>query len=65
MNDDQPTLSLEELKQEHRRLDAEIDALTVSGTINQIELARLKKRKLHLKDQIQGIMDAAVPDILA
>jgi len=65
MNDDQPNLSLEELKQEHRRLDAEIDAMIVSGNSNQIELARLKKQKLRLKDQIQGIMDAAVPDIIA
>jgi len=65
MNDDFPGDELEELKQEHRRLDEEIRALVDSGTINQLELTRLKKRKLLLKDQIQQVMDASVPDIIA
>ena len=65
MNDDFPSLELEELKQEHRRLDDEIQALVQSGNSNQIDLARLKKRKLRLKDQIQLMMDDNVPDIIA
>jgi len=65
MNDDQPTVLLVSLKQEHRRLDGQIEALMALGTHNQIELARLKKRKLQLKDQIQSIVDAAIPDIIA
>ncbi len=65
MNDDYLTPPLEELKQQHRRLDSEITALIKSGNGNQIELARLKKQKLHLKDQIQALMDASVPDIIA
>lgn len=65
MNDDQPTTLLVALKQEHRRLDERIDALMETGAHDQIELARLKKRKLHLKDRIQAIVDAAIPDIIA
>ena len=65
MNDDLPAPELEQLKQEHRRLDAEIDAHIQQGAIGQIELARLKKRKLMIKDQIQALMDASVPDIIA
>lgn len=65
MNDDFPPAELEQLKQEHRQLDEEIRALLESGTVNQLELARLKKRKLRLKDQIHVIMDASVPDIIA
>jgi hypothetical protein len=65
MNDDFPTPQLEQLKQEHRELDAEIRMLIESGSGDQLELARLKRRKLRLKDQIQLIMDANVPDIIA
>ena len=65
MNDDYPSLELDELKQEHRRLDEEIRSLLASGSSDQLELARLKKRKLRLKDQIQIMIDASVPDIIA
>ena len=65
MNDDFPSLELDELRQEHRRLDEEIRLLVDSGSGDQLELARLKKRNLRLKDQIQVIMDANVPDIIA
>ncbi len=57
---------LEALTAEHRRLDEQIAAMMTGETsLNQIELARLKKRKLLLKDQIQIIRDRAVPDIIA
>ena len=66
MNDDQDAPQhLEQLKVEHRRLDAEIDALIAAGTADQLELARLKKRKLRLKDEIQMLRDRSVPDIIA
>ena len=65
MNDDQPVQILIELKEEHRRLDEKIDALVQAGVNDQLELARLKKRKLRLKDQIQLIVDSSVPDIIA
>lgn len=56
---------LEALRAEHRRLDAEIEQLRLTGAADQINLARLKKRKLLLKDQIQMMVDDAVPDIIA
>ena len=64
MNDDHPA-QLELLKSEHRRLDAEIEAMIAAGNVDQLELARMKKRKLHLNDQIQLLRDTAVPDIIA
>ena len=66
MNDDQdPALQLAQLKAEHRRLDEEITALLAAGTADQHELARLKKRKLKLKDQIALVEDYLIPDIIA
>jgi hypothetical protein len=56
---------LEQLKAEHRRLDEEIAALSAEGTFDQLELARLKRRKLLLKDRIQLIIDRNIPDIIA
>ena len=56
---------LEELKAEHRRLDGEIAALSTEGTFDQLELARLKRRKLMLKDRIQHMIDHHTPDIIA
>ena len=56
---------LEGLKAEHRRLDEEIAALSAEGTFDQLELARLKRRKLLLKDRIQLIIDRNTPDIIA
>ena len=66
VNDDEdPAAALEALKAEHRALDARIAALFSTGGANQLELARLKKRKLRLKDQIQRILDSNIPDIIA
>ena len=65
MNDDDPRQILILLKAEHRRLDDEIDALRAGGSIDQIEIARLKKRKLMLKDEIAQLADRIVPDLLA
>lgn len=65
MNNDDPDGELSELKAEHRRLDAEIEALIRAGIADQLELARLKKRKLRLKDRIQQILDLRIPDIIA
>jgi hypothetical protein len=56
---------LEMLKIEHRDLDAAIDALTDAGAGDQLQIARLKKRKLKLKDQIALIEDYLIPDIIA
>jgi hypothetical protein len=56
---------LEALKAEHRRLDEQIMAMTADGGFDQLELARLKRRKLRLKDEIQLIIDRNIPDIIA
>ena len=66
MNDDE-TLpqQLDSLKAEHRALDAQIATMIADGVSDQLELARLKKRKLRLKDQIQMIADRNIPDIIA
>ena len=53
------------LVQEHRDLDAAIDALSVSGTGDQLAVSRLKKRKLQLKDEITEINNSLLPDIIA
>ena len=56
---------LEMLRIEHRDLDAAIDALTAAGAKDQLQIARLKKRKLRLKDQISMLEDYLIPDIIA
>jgi len=56
---------LEELRQQHRDLDGAIDSLERSGTGNQLQLRRLKKQKLMLKDEITTIEDQLLPDIIA
>ena len=65
MNDDLTDGELARLKAEHRDLDAEIEALIAAGVVDQLELARLKKRKLHLKDEIEQLADRITPDIIA
>ena len=65
MNDDDPREVLALLKTEHRRLDGEIELLRSSGNCDQLDLARMKKRKLALKDEIQQISDRIIPDIIA
>ena len=66
MNDDEaPEQQLDALKAEHRRLDALISEMIQSGVADQMELARLKRRKLRLKDQIQLLLDDSIPDIIA
>jgi hypothetical protein len=53
------------MKAEHRRLDEQIRALTAEPLFDQLEIARLKRRKLHLKDHIQLMLDRNTPDIIA
>lgn len=56
---------LEILRLEHRDLDGAIVALVESGPGDQLQLARLKKRKLRLRDEISALEDALIPDIIA
>ena len=65
MNDDEPKPDLEALRAEHRSLDEQIQALSADPGADQLEIARMKKRKLVLKDQIQRIIDSNIPDIIA
>lgn len=53
---------LAELRQEHRELDSAISALLATDTL---QLQRLKKRKLALKDRIAALEDNLLPDISA
>jgi hypothetical protein len=56
---------LARLQQEHRDLDAAIAALATSPGSDLIQVQRLKKRKLVLRDQIRRIEDQLTPDIIA
>ncbi|MFN3944850.1 MAG: YdcH family protein [Allosphingosinicella sp.] len=56
---------LAHLKMEHRDLDSAIAALREMPGPDQLQLARLKKRKLRLKDEIAVLEDALIPDIIA
>jgi len=53
------------LLREHRDLDIAISAMIEQGVCDQVQLTRLKKRKLQLKDQISRIGDELLPDIIA
>jgi hypothetical protein len=65
MNDDEPSERLAELKGEHRALDERIQALGADPDADQLEIARLKKRKLRLRDEIAILADRCIPDIIA
>jgi hypothetical protein len=60
-----PASRLAMLRTEHRDLDSAIDALRSMAAPDQLQLARLKKRKLRLKDEIAVLEDMRVPDIIA
>lgn len=56
---------VERLREAHRDLDAAIEALTLSGAADRLQLQRLKKRKLALRDRVQQLEDELTPDIIA
>lgn len=58
-------LRLALIRSEHGDLDAAIAALIEQGVPDQLQLARLKKRKLLLKDEIMMLESELVPDIIA
>lgn len=55
----------ERLRQEHRDLDAAIEALLQLGTGDRLQIQRLKKRKLVLRDRLAFLEDQLTPDIIA
>ena len=69
MNEQELRKRLAALRSEHGDLDVAIDALTEAGKergfVDQLQIARLKKRKLQLKDRIAEIEDTLLPDIIA
>lgn len=58
-------VKLEALRIEHRDLDEVIDRLIERAPFDQLQLQRLKKRKLGLKDQITRLESQLIPDIIA
>jgi hypothetical protein len=57
---------IERLRQEHRDLDAAIEALSeAGGAADRLQLQRLKKRKLLLRDKLVLLEDQLTPDIIA
>jgi hypothetical protein len=56
---------LAQMRQEHRDLDAAIEALHNAPGSDLLQVQRLKKRKLHLRDRIIQIEDQLTPDIIA
>jgi hypothetical protein len=66
---DRPELSIAArillLQQEHRELDARIAELYDYPSCDQLQLQRLKRKKLQLKDTIQRLKDDLIPDLNA
>ena len=68
LTDEQKTAIVQEielLREEHRDLDAAITALQSVGSPDQLQVQRLKKRKLVLRDRIAFLEDQITPDIIA
>jgi len=74
MNDDHPELDIDEaglkarlavLRVEHQDMSAAVEALELAPRPDQIQVARLKKRKLVLRDEIARLEDRLTPDIIA
>ncbi|PQA87518.1 YdcH family protein [Hyphococcus luteus] len=64
-NDEALAIRLATLEQEHRDLDAAITSLEINSPYERLTIARLKKKKLALKDLIQEVKDSMLPDIIA
>lgn len=65
MGEEEIRKRLAALRIEHRDLDAAIAALTMADSADQLQIARLKKRKLRLRDQVAILEDYLTPDIIA
>lgn len=68
INEEKPSFiqaEIDRLRQEHRDLDAAIETLSTIESIDQLQLQRLKKRRLVLRDKISFLDDQIFPDIIA
>lgn len=63
MMEEDLTVTLQRLREEHHALDEAIAALQALGSFDQLQLQRLKKRKLWLKDAIVRIQSKLIPDL--
>ncbi|MEQ8748031.1 DUF465 domain-containing protein [Pyruvatibacter sp.] len=67
--DDEETAAIRaklvQLRQQHRDMDAAIDALEAASAADALRIRRLKKMKLALRDEISFLQDQLVPDIIA
>lgn len=63
--DQELRMELARLRQEHRDLDAAVQALSLTGSADALQLQRLKKKKLSIKDRISALEDQLFPDIIA
>ena len=59
------TRRIQVLRQEHGDLEAAIEALQTAPAVDQLQLARIKNRKLRIKDEISQLEDLLIPDIIA
>ncbi|WP_149894228.1 YdcH family protein [Roseibium aestuarii] len=64
-DDQELRMELARLRQEHRDLDAAVQALSLTGSADALQLQRLKKKKLSIKDRISALEDQLFPDIIA
>lgn len=65
MDETQTRIRLDGMRLEHRDLDDAISALAMTAIPDQLQMARLKKRKLRLRDEIAALEDTLIPDIIA
>ena len=65
MDTDALRMELAQLRQEHRDLDVAVEALAATANHDVLQLQRLKKKKLMIKDRISALEDQLFPDIIA
>ena len=65
LDHDEIARRIEQLRQEHRDLDLAIECDGADARADQLVLARIKKRKLRLRDEIAQLEDQLIPDIIA
>lgn len=65
VDETQTRIRLDGMRLEHRDLDDAISALAMTAIPDQLQMARLKKRKLRLRDEIAALEDTLIPDIIA
>ncbi|MBT5385075.1 MAG: DUF465 domain-containing protein [Kordiimonadaceae bacterium] len=63
--EDDNLIKIQQLRVQHRDLDDAIAALIATGTTNLLQVKRLKKQKLFLRDMIAKLEDKRLPDIIA